>query len=152
VDKRQQNEVRVMLLFGIIQQLMTTRQGKLFADKELTPSQFALLTHFTHTPERSWTITELAGVMEMNQPGITKIASVLLDKRLLESVADKRDKRKRHLKITPQGLQLSQDTIHSLLPDVQQLLEAWDDNELDQMKTHLEKVMEWLDQHRDDIR
>ncbi len=141
-----------MLLFGIIQQLMTTRQGKLFADKELTSSQFALLTHFTHTPARSWTITELAGVMEMNQPGITKIASVLLDKRLLESIADKRDKRKRHLKITPQGLQLSEDTIHSLLPDVEQLFNAWGDDELDQMKAHLEKVMEWLDQHRDDIK
>jgi DNA-binding MarR family transcriptional regulator len=82
LDMRQQTEVRMTVLLGIIQQLLTTRQNRLFAHRELNLSQFGLLNHFTHDPERNWTITELVEVMEMNQPGITKIASELLDKGL----------------------------------------------------------------------
>ncbi len=151
MQKRQQNEVRVMVLFGIIQQLMTTRQGRLFADKELTRSQFAVLNHFTHPPKRSWTVTELAEVMEMNQPGITKIVTVLLDKRLLKSGTDAVDKRKRHLEITSQGLNTCADMIQSLLPDISYLFEGWENNDLDKMKGNLERVMSWLDEHRNDI-
>ncbi len=152
MQKRQQTEVRVMVLFGIIQQLMTTRQGKLFTNKAINPSQFAVLNHFTHTPTRSWTVTELAEVMEMNQPGITKIVSVLIEKHLLESDADQTDKRKRHLKITPQGLQLCSSTIQSLLPDIAHLFESWGDRDLDHIQDDLERVMSWLDEHRDDVR
>jgi hypothetical protein len=45
---------------------MTTRQNRQFEGKELTLSQFGLLNRFTHVPDRNWTITDLANVMEMN--------------------------------------------------------------------------------------
>ncbi len=50
LNPRQQTEVRMTVLLGIIQQLMTTRQNRLFADRELNLSQFGLLNHFTHDP------------------------------------------------------------------------------------------------------
>ena len=149
LKSREKTEVRMTVLFGIIRQLLTTRQNRLFADRELTLSQFGVLNHFVHDPQRSWTITELADVMEMNQPGITKIVSVLVDKDLLRSQPDKIDKRKRHLTITQKGLTFCEDTFQSLLPEISQMFAGWSDNSLKQFHQHLEKLMLWLDSHRD---
>ncbi|MFT5113648.1 MAG: DNA-binding MarR family transcriptional regulator [Parasphingorhabdus sp.] len=150
LNPRQQTEVRMTVLLGIIQQLLTTRQNRLFANRNLSLSQFGLLNHFTHTPEQSWTITELVEVMEMNQPGITKIATVLLDKGLLKSMADKADKRKRYLSITQKGMALCEDTFKSLLPEISDIFGEWHNQELEGFHTQLEKLMQWLDEHRHD--
>lgn len=151
MNNRQQTEARLIVQLGIIRQLMTTREAKLFARVELNPSQFAVLNHFTHNPNRSWTVTDLAEVMEMNQPGITKIVTVLLDKALLQAVVDKEDKRRKHLKITLQGISLCQQIMLSLLPDISHIFSEWQDDELTLMKEKTEKLMRWLDSHRDDI-
>ncbi|NND00199.1 MAG: winged helix-turn-helix transcriptional regulator [Gammaproteobacteria bacterium] len=145
---REQTQVRMTVLLGIIQQLMTTRQNRFFEGRELTLSQFGVLNHFTHAPERSWTVTDLVDVMEMNQPGITKIVTVLIDKGLLSSTLDQSDKRKRYLKITPKGLGLCRDTFRSLLPEISQVFGDWDDHALKQFHQHLEKLMRWLDSNR----
>lgn len=150
LNPREQTEVRMTVLLGIIQQLMTTRQNRLFASRELSLSQFALLNHFTHESDRSWTVTDLVDVMEMNQPGITKIVTVLLKKGLLQSKADKLDKRKRYLTITRKGLALCDDTFKSLLPEISHVFNEWDEKPLKQFHQHLEKLMLWLDKHRDD--
>ena len=152
MEQRQQTEMRLMVLLGIIKQLTTTRQSKLFSALDLTLPQFSLMVHFTHAPERSWTVTELAEVMEMNQPGITKIVNVLLEKGLLTSEPDKIDRRKRHLKITDHGLNSCKNTMTSLVPDISHIFGDWQDEELLEMQLHLEKLMSWLDNHRDDIK
>ena len=148
LTQREQTQVRMTVLLGIIKQLMTTRQNRQFEGKELTLSQFGLLNHFTHVPDRSWTITDLANVMEMNQPGITKIVTILVDKKLLSSTLDKCDKRKRYLKITPKGLELCADTFKSLLPEISDVFGDWDDGSLKQFDKQLEKLMAWLDANR----
>lgn len=150
LNQREQTEVRMTVLLGIIKQLMTTRQNRLFAGRELSLSQFGVLNHFTHEPERSWTVTELAEVMEMNQPGITKIVTVLLDKGLLQSTPDATDKRKRYLTINKKGLKVCSGTFQSLLPDISYIFEDWDEKSLKQFHQQLEKLMLWLDNHRHD--
>jgi len=149
LEARERCEVRMTVLLGIIQQLMTTRHNRFFAGRELTLSQFGVLNHFTHEAQRSWTITELASVMEMNQPGITKIVTVLLDKGLLDSRTDKNDKRKRHLTITHKGLEFCEETFKSLRPEISKMFNDWEDSSLEQFELHLEKLMQWLDQNRD---
>ncbi len=148
LTKREQTQVRMTVLLGIIQQLMTTRQNRFFEGRELTLSQFGVLNHFTHTPERRWTVTDLADVMEMNQPGITKIVTVLVNQDLLSSTPDQSDKRKRYLKITPKGLMLCRDTFQSLLPDISQVFGEWDDDSLKEFHEQLEQLMSWLDSNR----
>lgn len=152
VSNREDTEVRLTILFGILQQLMTTRQNKLFAKLELTLSQFGLLIHFTHNPNRSWLVTELAEVMEMNQPGITKIASQLIEKNLLIATADTKDKRKKHLKISDKGLKACSSTMAAFSPDIQNIYSAFEDEELGDLSQHLEKLMSWLDSNRDNIK
>jgi len=141
-----------MVVLGIVQQLLTTRQAKLFSNTALTSSQFALLNHFSHAPDRSWLVSELAEVMEMNQPGITKTVTVLLEKKLLKANQDKVDKRKRHLKITAGGLKMCEDIMKSLSPDISHCLADWQDQELLDFNAQLEKLMTWLDDHREDIK
>lgn len=152
LEDRKQIEVRLMVRLGIINQLMTTRLGKLFVDVELNPSQFGVLNHFTHEPHRSWMVTELADVMEMNQPGITKIVSLLSSKGLLDVQEDELDKRKRRLKITSKGIQLCNDVIKTLLPDIAHTFDSWDDEKLSELYHHMDQLMRWLDEHRDDIK
>ncbi len=151
LNRREQIEVRMTVLLGIIQQLMNTRQNRLFASRDLSLSQFAVLNHFTHDPERSWTITDLVQVMEMNQPGITKIVTVLVDRGLLQSKPDEVDRRKRYLTITGRGLALCEDTFKDLLPDISFVFNEWDGKSLKQFHRQLEKLMLWLDKHRDDF-
>jgi DNA-binding MarR family transcriptional regulator len=141
-----------MVVLGIIRQLIATREATLFAGVELNPSQFGVLNHFTHSPERTWTVTSLSEVMEINQPGITKIISVLLDKGLLNSHSDAADGRKRYLKITSQGLGLCESIIKSLVPDVSYIFEDWEDVDLTKLEEQMERLMHWLDTHRDDIK
>ena len=148
LNQREQTEVRMTVLLGIIRQLMTTRHNRLFEGKELTQPQFGVLNHFTHTPEKSFTVTDLAEVMEMNQPGITKIVTMLVNKGLLSSTPDQVDKRKRYLKITDKGLVLCFETLKSLLPDISQVFSEWDDRSLKQFHQQLEKLMAWLDSNR----
>jgi DNA-binding MarR family transcriptional regulator len=148
LSQREQTQVRMTILLGIIQQLMTTRQNRQFEDKELTLSQFGLLNHFTHEPDRPWTVTDLADVMEMNQPGITKIVTMLVNKSLLSSTPDELDKRKRYLKITPKGIELCNDTFKSLLPEISDVFGEWDDGSLKQFHQQLEKLTGWLDANR----
>lgn len=151
MKERIQNEVKLMTQIGIIQQLLATRQAKHFAKLELSYSQFTILKHFSNNPEKEWTITSLADVMEMNQPGITKVVSKLIDKNLLSAKSDSQDARKKHLKITPQGLSLCDKIIRSLIPDISNMLSSWDDNQLIDMQIHIEKLMRWLDENRDNI-
>jgi DNA-binding MarR family transcriptional regulator len=148
LNQRQQTQVRMTVLLGIIQQLMTTRQNRQFEGKELTLSQFGLLNHFTHEPDKSWTVTDLVDVMEMNQPGITKIVTMLVNKNLLSSTPDELDKRKRYLNITHKGLALCDDTFKSLLPEISNVFGEWDDDSLKQFHQQLEKLMGWLDANR----
>ncbi len=151
MDKKQQTQARLIVVLGIIQQLLDTRQATLFGKLALTKSQFSVLNHFTHNPKRSWLVTELAEVMEMNQPGITKTVSVLIDKGLLLVKADVGDKRKRHLSITSKGMKMCQDMMKALLPDISHCFSEWDEQDLSQFGGHLETLMSWLDNHRDDI-
>ncbi|MCF6259109.1 MAG: MarR family winged helix-turn-helix transcriptional regulator [Gammaproteobacteria bacterium] len=152
LKNRQETETRIMVLLGIINQLMTTRTNKLFSNAALTPSQFGVLVHFTHQPERTWMVTELATVIEMNQPGITKIVGVLEKKRLLEVQINPLDKRKRYLKITPLGLKVSSDLFTKLQPDITHTFSCWDKSELSSLHAHLEKLMHWFDENRDNIK
>ena len=148
MDSREKNETRIIIQLGIIQQLMTTRSNILFKKLAITTSEFSILNHFSHQPDRTWTVSELAQVMEMNQPGITKLVANLIDKSALSVRIDEIDKRKRHLLITQQGLNLCAEILNKLQPDISHCFANWQDEQLEQLLNSSEKLMQWLDNNR----
>lgn len=90
--------------------------------------------------------------MEINQPGITKIVKKLVDKALLEVIEDEQDKRKKQLEISPQGLSFVSQCQSAIQPDNAYCYKSWSDNELHTFLASLDKLKNWLDEHRDDIR
>lgn len=93
-------------------------------------------------------MSELAEVMEINQPGITKLVTSLIAKSALSAEVDEFDKRKRHLTITTQGLNLCADILEKLQPDIRLCFEEWQDDELQTLLNNNEKLMKWLDNNR----
>ena len=75
----------------------------------------------------------------------------LVDMQLLTTTPDDTDSRKKRLSITPEGLQYRDYTVSLLIPDTHQILDNWDDAELKDFRKHLEKLKDWLDDHRDTV-
>ena len=148
MNSRQQNEQRLMIVTGINQQLIQTRTKKLFKNFTISTSEFSLLSHLRHNPERSWIISELVEVMEMNQPGITKLVASLCNKSAINTEVDKFDRRKRHISISQKGLQICNEVLQKLQPDISLCFSDWQDSELQMMLTSSEKLMAWLDENR----
>jgi DNA-binding MarR family transcriptional regulator len=90
--------------------------------------------------------------MEMNQPGITKVVTQLVDKGLILATPDTSDRRKKHLKITEKGLKICSITLNLFEPDIQNIYSSFANDELSELERHLEKLMAWLDNNRGDIK
>ncbi len=152
MNKRKSEEIRVTIQLSIIRQLLATREQKLFRNQNITSSQFAVLHHFINRPDRAWTVTELANVMEMNQPGITKILSVMETKGFLLSEKDSTDTRKKNIRITEAGINQVKVIGQSMMPDITYRFASWDDEELAGLLKLNQKLLSWLDEHRDVVK
>ena len=139
---------RAMTLIGIIDQLFTTRATAILKSTGLPYPRFGLLHHFGFNPSRGWTIGELAIVMEMNQPAITKLVQRLIDQGYLETRADDSDRRIKRCFITQAGLAARQAAINALGPDVVKAFDGWKTKEITDLVAPLERLKSWLDDHR----
>jgi len=100
----------------------------------ISRSQLSVLARFTIQPNKSQTITSLVSGVDMNQPAVTKIVSVLIDRGWLISEADLEDARKKWLKITPEGLGTVIKAYGLLTPAIDSACEGLSDEELDQLQ------------------
>ena len=86
---------------GITAQLFTARMAKLLSPHGLTYTQFATLNHLERRPEGQ-AVTELAGAMQIQQSGMSKLVARLLGVGDLQ-VEVGADARSRNVRITDQG-------------------------------------------------
>ena len=86
------------------------------------------------------TIGELALVMDMNQPAVTKAVKALVEKQALTKQADENDGRIVHLSITDEGLQLLNRAREASFPVIGQGFAGLDDGELEHLNNLLLKV------------
>lgn len=111
---------------------------------ELNLTQMSLLNHFSWRPEKITTITELTQVMAINQPGVTKAVSSLVEKGCLERVDSAEDARVKHLKITAQGLDMLNKARAASYPAVEAAFGSLDDNELTAFSMCIQKMKQYL--------
>ncbi len=149
--RRGELEARVSILFGIIQQLQETRRAKLFAKIDLSHSQIALLSHFRNNPTKRATITDLARVMEMNQPGMTKVVKHLAAKGCLSIEPDDVDSRRKWVSMTEEGLSTITKLLIAAAPEMAKVYQSWSDEELEQLRALLDKHKNWLDENRETV-
>lgn len=149
LTEKQQKSFKLLISLGIINQLTNTWLGKALAPHGINQSQFDLLNHFSHNPEKEHTISQLAEVMQMNQPGITKVVNKLSEMDLIEIRKDDQDGRKKWIRINQQGLDKVQSAFMSFLPTVNQCFEEWDEKQVEEMLQHSTRLQMWLDNNRD---
>lgn len=147
--EKQQTSIKIMITLGIINQLTDSWLNKALAPIGINQSQFNLLNHFSHQPEREQTISQLAQVMQMNQPGITKVINKLAKDGLIEIRKDETDGRKKWIKINSAGLDKVQLAFMSFMPTIEACFKNWDNDEMQQMLKHSNKLKDWLDENRD---
>ena len=139
---------RILILVGIINQLATTRLNRVLSELDLPIAQFSLLTHFSHNPQRGWTVTRLAKVMEVNQPAMTKTTQRLLKKGYLSVQQAQSDKRIKNYFVTGNGMQTLSSAWEKLSPDMQELRSSWQDSDVETLQELLEKMKTQLDESR----
>jgi DNA-binding MarR family transcriptional regulator len=140
---------RIFILIGIINQLATTRINRILKLQDLPMAQFVLLQHFSHQPNREWTVTQLANALEVNQPAMTKTTQRLLKKGFLEMKVIATDKRIKQFSITDAGSSVLNSAWGKLGPEIGQLFSAWDPSDLSILQELLERLKVQLDEARD---
>ncbi len=149
LTEKQGLSFKIMISLGIINQLSDAWLSKALEPCGLNQSQFNLLNHFSHQPEREQTISQLAQVMQMNQPGLTKVVNKLAEQGLVDIRKDDADGRKKWIKINADGLARVQSAFASFLPVINQCFDQWENDEMRQMLQHTDKLKAWLDNNRD---
>lgn len=149
LTEKQQSSINVLISLGIINQLTDAWLSKALTPHGINQSQFNLLNHFSHNPDKEWTISQLADVMQMNQPGITKVVNKLSEFGLIDIRKDEQDGRKKWLKINQRGLDKVQSAFFSFLPTIDKCFEQWSEPQLQEMLEHSQRLQTWLDNNRD---
>jgi len=148
LSPRQQRVARSAQLIGILNQLITARAVRQLEGSGLSFAQFTVLNHFSNAPERRWTLTRLASVMDLHQPTATKLTQALITKGYLAAEADKNDARIKHLALTKAGLVAHQVALRRLAPAIMDGFEALDDETLAALCTLLERLKVPFDENR----
>lgn len=134
--------------FMIAYDLLSSQIEKSLRPLELNLTQMSLLNHFSWRPEQASTITDLAKVMGINQPGITKAVNALVEKGCLEKESFSDDARIKHLKITDAGLALLNQARYTCYPAIEQAFGVLETDELASFMGSLHKLKKHLDENR----
>lgn len=119
-----------MLNLSINYQHLSAKMNRLLEDKGLNMTQFSILNHFSHQPQKSETISHLTKTMEMNQPAITKAIKTLCKLSAVRKEIDESDARIQHLFVTDGGLRLLAEAQQACFPLLQSSFEGLADHEL----------------------
>ena len=138
----------ILLWSGVVAQLNRTRANRLLKDAPLPYPLFVLLRHFSHNPEREWTVTQLTAAFETGQPGMTKKVKKLLQLGLLDTRADQVDGRKRWYRINAAGLTVKDQAMALLRKDQQAIFATWSKSELQQFRNFMLRLKDHMDDHR----
>jgi len=141
-------EEDILIWIGVVAQLNRTRSNRLLADTSLPYPLFVLLRHFSHDPERKWTITQLTGAFETGQSGMTKKVQKLLAAKLLTQTADSEDGRVKWFSISPLGMETVEASSAALRRDILESFSVWSADEIAQTHDLLYRLKTHLDDNR----
>ncbi len=118
---------------AISYQHLTGRFNRELEPLKLNMTQMSVLTHFSRDPRRRETVTQLAKLMNMNQPALTKACKSLTDNGWMTKAKDEQDARITHLCITEAGLTQLALAQKTCLPILEDAFEGLADGQLQQL-------------------
>ena len=107
----------------------------------ITFAQMSILTHFVNRPAHRPGVSELADVMQMNQPATTKSVQGLVERGWLKRETDPTDSRRTQLSLTPAGEAGRGEAQHAATAALAAMFAQLDDDELAQLTELLSKVL-----------
>jgi DNA-binding MarR family transcriptional regulator len=116
-------------MLGVLSQLFQARMSALLEPFGLTYTQMAVLSHLARNDEPQ-TISQLAQVMQIQQPGMTKVIKRLGTDRLVEVNADSGDPRRKLVTIAGPGQALIGEVETALFADLIAWFDGWASDEL----------------------
>lgn len=116
---------------------------RLLAPYDVTWGQFTLLLHLARRggPSR---ISEIAAAIELTQPAVTKVVQKFVGQKLVEIRRDDNDARNRPVRITAEGIARLTAKQRSFGPVFNELLQGWDEAELERLTADLTRLTEKL--------
>ncbi len=137
---------------SIVSLLYTSRMDSLLAKHDLTFGQFSILHHIAQ-PELSGgtSISEIAKVVALKQPAVTKTIAKFESRGLVLIAANGKDNRAKKVTATVEGLGTLQLIRQSMGPDLARVFAHFSANQLEQFVYQLKELGKWLDQNRDAI-
>lgn len=138
----------LFISLGIVSQLTDAMLATKLSPFGISSSQFTILTHFLRHQDQAQTISELAKVMQMNQPGLTKVINKLHQMGMLDIEKDQFDGRKKWIRINAFGIETVQAAYASFMPVMDEIFAEWGENEMQQTLDKIDKLKVWLDENR----
>lgn len=147
MDEPSTTQAPLGVLLGIVNQLYRTRMSVIAGRGDLTPTKLALLSHLSRH-DGPVSIGELAEVLEINQPGVTKVVRRLAEDGLVTVEASAEDRRRRLVAVTATGLDRMGTTLALVSTDMATWFEGWSDDDLTSFTTQIDRLAAWLDANR----
>ena len=92
--------------------------------------------------DQEWTVTELAEILPMDVPAISRVVSKLVDRGLIERRRPREDRRIVLLKLTGEGVARGLELHEKLHTYEEKLLKGIPDEELDILRSTVEKILQ----------
>jgi DNA-binding MarR family transcriptional regulator len=128
---------------AVVQRLSETRFNRALRPLGLSMTQVSVLARLTG-PDGA-TVGELAQVMEVHQPGISKIVTGLTARGAVQVTTVRADARRRLIRLTPAGHQLLDQARKALHPEATAIFGDLDDAQLETLRALLINVRQRLD-------
>lgn len=144
--KSQRPDVQVFAEIGIIDQLATTRMDRLLP-VGLTSAQFSVLNHLA-VHGRDETPASLAEAFLVTKGAMTNILQRLEGRGLIAVAGDPKDARRKRISLTPAGQGAYEASLLGLRPMMEQMREAFTQEEFQDALPFLNALRVWLAETR----
>ena len=133
---------------GLVAQLYSGRLAALLRKHDITYPQFVILEHILRMGKDGQTIDQISDAVEVLQPAVTKTVKKFENLGLVRHKKGSADRRQKHVEITDEGAGFIGRLQASLLPDILECFEDWEEEKLTRFADELAIFREWLEHNR----
>ena len=129
-----------MISLAICYQQLSARINRALAPQQMNMTHMSIMQHLTRFPAQHPTITELANVMEMNQPAVTKAIKAMEILGWIERAQDPMDARSSRVALTIKGKSEMAAAQEACMPLLTEAFAGLDAGEMGQLHELLGKI------------